>query len=95
MQKQRPVVVISSDSLRDLPLRVVAPITGWKDSFDGKISHVKLETSNINNLKKSSAVAAIQLRCISLERFVNKIGKVTANQLEEIVAAIAAVIEYQ
>ncbi len=33
IRKTRPVVVVSSDSVGILPIRLVAPITEWKDYF--------------------------------------------------------------
>jgi mRNA interferase MazF len=95
MQKRRPVVVMSSDSLRSLPLRLVAPITGWQAHFQGKFSHVRIDPAPGNNLAKPSAVDVLQLRGVALVRFLNKTGHVTASEVEEIAAAIAAVIEYQ
>lgn len=95
MQKQRPVVVMSSDTLRSLPLRLVAPITGWQTLFDGKVSHVKIAPTQSNGLTKLSAVDTLQLRGIALERFIRRRGQLSATELEEVAAAIAAVIEYQ
>jgi mRNA interferase MazF len=94
INKIRPVVVISSNALRSLPLRLVAPITGWKESFTGKYSHVKIEPNPFNGLTKSSAVDSLQLRGIALDRFLSKRGELTATEIEEIVCAVAAVIEY-
>jgi mRNA-degrading endonuclease toxin of MazEF toxin-antitoxin module len=39
-------------------------------------------------------VDAVQLRAVSLERFERKLGAVTSDQMEEVVTAIAAVVEY-
>ncbi len=94
MKKVRPVAVINSDALQCLPLRLVVPITGWKDTFDGKLSHVKLKPTKKNGLAKESAADTLQLRGIALERFKRKRGFLTAEEIEEITSAIAAVIEY-
>lgn len=37
IQKTRPVIIVSSDEISVLPIRLVAPITEWKDSFAGNI----------------------------------------------------------
>ncbi len=37
IRKTRPVVVINSDAVGTLPIRLVAPLTEWKDSFLGKV----------------------------------------------------------
>ncbi len=95
IQKTRPVVVLSSDSLRALPLRLVVPVTGWKPHFSWRYSHVYLEPSKSNGLDKSSAADVLQLRAVAIERFENKIGIVNATQIAEIAAAVAAVVEYE
>jgi mRNA interferase MazF len=94
IRKIRPVVVISSDSVGALPIRLVAPLTEWKEYFNQNIWHVKLEPDPINGLAKTSAVDTLQLRGVDKQRFVHKIGKVSSSIMRSIAAAIAAVIEY-
>ncbi len=94
ISKIRPVVVISSNALRSLPLRLVAPITTWNKSFTGKLSHVKITPNQHNGLTKISAVDSLQLRGISLDRFLSKRGKLTTIEMQEITYAVTAVIEY-
>lgn len=33
IRKTRPVVVVNSDAIGTLPIRLVAPLTEWKDAF--------------------------------------------------------------
>ena len=37
IKKKRPAVIINDDSIGVLPLRVIVPITQWKDKFSGAI----------------------------------------------------------
>jgi mRNA interferase MazF len=46
-------------------------------------------------LDKTSAAAALQIRSVSTERLAKKLGSISSTAMEEIMAAIAAVIEYQ
>jgi mRNA interferase MazF len=94
IRKIRPVVVVNSDSIGVLPIRLVAPITEWKDNFVHNIWHVKLVPDNINGLDKISAVDALQLRGVDTQRFVQRVGKVSPTVMKAITASIAAVIEY-
>ncbi len=94
IRKTRPVVVVNSDEIGVLPIRLVAPITEWKDSFTENIWHVKLEPDLTNNLTKPSAVDTLQLRGLDTLRFVRKVGEVPLSTMDTIVVAIAAVIEY-
>jgi len=94
IRKTRPVVVVSSDAVGALPIRLVAPLTEWKEYFARNVWHVKLLPDNMNGLNKASAVDTLQLRGVDTQRFVHKIGKVSPTAMRSIVAAIAAVIEY-
>jgi len=33
MKKSRPALIINTDSLGKLPLKIIAPITDWKDHY--------------------------------------------------------------
>jgi len=94
IRKTRPVVVISSDAIGALPIRLVAPLTEWKEYFTRNVWHVKLVPNRMNGLDKTSAVDTLQLRGVDLQRFHRRIGKISSPVMKSIVAAIAAVIEY-
>ncbi len=94
IQKTRPVVVVGSDGLGKLPLRLIAPITGWKSEFESNIWHIKIEPNSMNHLNKISAVDVLQLRGIDIQRFVSRMGITSAQKMEEIATAISAVVEY-
>ncbi len=95
IKKTRPAIVVSSDAVGKLPLKLIAPITDWKPAFTGNIWHVRIEPNNINGLSKVSGVDVLQLRGMDLQRFIQKIGEADELLMEEIVIAIAAVVEYQ
>ena len=95
IQKTRPVVVVNSDEIGVLPIRLIAPITEWKDSFAGNVWHVRLEPNITNGLTKISVVDTLQLRGIDTLRFVRKIREVSPPIMRLIATAIAAVIEYE
>ncbi len=95
IQKTRPVVVISSDAVGVLPIKLVAPLTEWKDYLARNIWHVKVTPDSMNGLTKASAVDTLQLRGVDTQRFIQRLGKVSPSVMRSIVAAIAAVIEYE
>ncbi|MEK6739074.1 MAG: type II toxin-antitoxin system PemK/MazF family toxin, partial [Planctomycetota bacterium] len=43
IHKTRPVVVVSSDAIGALPIRLVVPITEWKEYFASNVWHVRLD----------------------------------------------------
>ena len=97
IQKTRPAVVISSDDLGHLPVRLVAPITGWKARFEENVWRVPIKPNATNGLTKDSVVYTMQIRVVAIKpgRFISKRGKLNTTLMMEIVAVIAAIIGYE
>ncbi len=95
IRKSRPAIVISSDAFKPLKTKLVVPLTSWQDKFAISQWMVKIVADASNGLEHDSAADALQLRCVSYERFTLKLGTVPALVLDEIAAAIAIVIEFQ
>ena len=93
IQKVRPAVIINDDAIGVLPLRVIVPITGWKDQFQDAPWMVKLEPEPNNNLQKISVADCFQIRSVSTLRFVRRVGMVSIEKLEQIKEAVKAVID--
>jgi mRNA interferase MazF len=94
IRKTRPAIVVSSDAVGILPIKLVAPITDWKAHFAPNVWFVRIDPEPANGLTKSSAADVLQLRGMDRQRFIQRLGTVTADKMEEIVLAIGAVIEY-
>jgi mRNA interferase MazF len=94
IQKTRPVIVISSDFIGKLPLKLVIPITDWKESFDLHIWHIKLEPSTQNGLTKISAADVLQTRSVDKRRFIKQLGSVGTVELSDLTCALVAIIEH-
>lgn len=94
IKKTRPAVIISSDGIQDLLVKLIVPIRGWKASDENTYWCVPLEHSIRNGLAKKSTADVAQTRCISVERLDSKIGTVSLEQIEDIVSALAAIIDY-
>lgn len=93
IKKKRPAVIINDDAIGVLPLRVVVPITEWKERFQGAIWMVKIEPDSKNKLTKPSGIDTFQIRSVSTIRFLMKIGSVSTKILDEIKTAVKAVID--
>jgi len=93
IKKKRPAVIISDDAIGLLPLRVIVPLTEWKNNFYDAIWMVKIDPNALNNLKKTSAIDCFQIRSISTKRFLTKIGDVSPKTLNEIKTAVKSVID--
>ena len=94
-KKIRPAIVISSDAAGKLPIKLVAPITDWKPYLAKNFWHVKIEPDTEIGLIKASAVDALQLRGIDLQRFIRKLGNIPQSKMAEITIAILTIIEYE
>lgn len=94
IRKTRPAVVVSSDGVGRLPIKLVAPVTDWKAQFAPNVWHVRIDPDPTNGLTKPSAVDVLQLRGMDTQRFIQRLGEVAPDKMEEIVLAIGAVIEY-
>jgi mRNA interferase MazF len=92
IQKKRPAVIVSDDAIGVLPLRVVVPLTEWKDRYAIAAWMVRLEPDTENGLEKPSAADAFQLRSVSTQRLIRQVGSVSVDALAEIIQAIQIVI---
>ncbi len=95
IKKIRPAIVVSSDAIGKLPIKLIAPITDWKAYFNQNLWHVKIEPDSTNGLAKVSAVDTLQIRGVDIQRFIRKLGQVSQMTMVEITIAVTAVIEYQ
>ncbi len=94
IRKTRPAMVVSSDAVGRLPIKLVTPLTDWRPAFAPNVWHVRVDPDSANGLAKPSAVDLLQLRGLDTKRFVHRIGEVSPDKMEEIVLAIGAVVEY-
>lgn len=93
IQKIRPAVVISSNDVGALPIKLVAPITDWKDRYFRNLWHVRIDPTTDNGLSKSSSVDTLQLRGVDTQRFIKKLGVLSPDEIASITIAIVTVIE--
>ncbi len=93
LQKIRPMVVLSSDTIRLLTVRVAVPLTGWQEHFASTPWKVRVEPDAQNNLSKTSAADSLQIRCLSLERFSKRLGLLPKSVVEEIIYAVNYCLE--
>jgi mRNA interferase MazF len=94
IKKARPCVIVSSDTIGILPLRVVVPLTDWKNHYQQAVWMVKLNPNKTNGLIKDSAADTFQIRSLSTTRFIRKMGKITEDEMNRIAHAIGLVVEY-
>lgn len=92
IQQTRPAIIVSEDAIGILPLRVIVPLTDWKERYQIAPWLVRIDPDSSNGLNKPSAADAFQIRSVSHVRFVNRLGRISHDQLLEILKAIQTVI---
>ena len=92
MKKTRPALIINNDALGKLPLKIIVPITDWKDQYSNYPWMVKITPSEQNGLAKVSAADCFQIRSVSVERFAATIGSVEPIIVTKVQEAVSQVI---
>ena len=89
IRKVRPAVVVSVAGVGRLPLQIVVPLTDWKPHYANASWFVPVPAAAANGLSKDSGADAFQVKSVSENRFVKRLGEVTSQQLDDIAAAVA------
>src|SRR5919108_6096234 len=93
IRKTRPAVIVSSDLIGILPLKVIVPLTEWKDRYAQAPWMVRIDPDDQNGLSKTSAADGLQVRSVSQQRLVKKLGVLQHIQVSQIVQAIMNVLQ--
>lgn len=91
IKKTRPAVIVSDNALGGLPLKIIVPLTDWKDHYSIAPWMVRLEPNRENGLTKLSAADCFQVRSVSETRFVRRVGEIDKTVQELIKNALAKV----
>lgn len=94
IRKTRPAVIVSEDAIGILPLRVIVPLTDWKERYSIAPWLVSITPDTQNGLLKHSAADAFQIRSVSQERFVRRVGSLNHIQIGQILKAVQIVIGF-
>ncbi len=83
---RRPVVIISGNTLNEtLPIVIVVPITSKVKSYP---TCVLLRPGRANGLKQESEVIPFQVRTITKKRLTKRIGRITPDELRDIIKGL-------
>jgi mRNA interferase MazF len=92
IKKARPAVIVNDDAIGILPLKVIVPITEWRDRYAVAAWMVRLDPTPENGLDKPSAADAFQVRSVAQQRLVRRLGNLSESTMEEITRALAVVL---
>lgn len=91
INKTRPAIIVNSDALGILPMKVVVPLTdGLKQQQNWM---TKLNPNQTNGLTKTSLADCFQVKSISKKRFIKKIGALNEEEMVEVKVCLAKVLE--
>ena len=87
-----PVVIISGDAMNDhLNICIVCPLSTRVKNYAGCVI---LEKNKTNNLDKDSEVITFQVRAVSKERLVKRIGEISKEQVNSIRTGLSEILTY-
>ena len=95
IKKRRPVIVVNGGHDKHLRLAIVVPVTAWSPYWDKNPFFISVEPNSNNGLRKKSAVDCFQVRAISHNRFVEKIGNISNDEIDLIKKSIALILDIE
>ena len=95
IKKRRPVIVVNGGHDKHLRLAIVVPVTAWSPYWDRNPFFISLEPDSNNGLRKKSAVDCFQIRAISHNRFVEKIGNISNDEIDLIKKSVALIMDIE
>jgi len=91
--KTRPTLIVSNDTIGILPLKVIVPITDWKERYLDRPWMVKISANLETGLTKESVADTFQIRSISETRFIRRLGKASIPDMLNITHALFLVLK--
>ena len=95
IKKTRPVIIVNDNTLGKLPLKIIVPVTDWKERYSIAPWMVKIVSDKRNKLTKDSTADCFQIPSISEERCVKKLGELDLETMNKIRKALASVLNIE
>jgi mRNA interferase MazF len=93
MNKTRPVVVLNPGDAKSLRLAIVVPVTAWKPHWEGNAFFLIIEPQPHHGLTKKSAVDCFQLRALSHDRFRERLGELSSDEMEQVKRSLSLILD--
>jgi len=91
IKKRRPCLIVNDDAVGVLPLKIMAPITDYKDKFQDVPWMVTLIPAQQNGLEKKCVIDLFQVRSVDEKHLVELKGMIGVDQLLSVKAALKVV----
>ncbi len=92
IRKTRPAVIVNDDAVGMLDLRVIVPITNWHDDFSDSPWLVRLTPTSANGLVKVSTADTFQVKSLSTQRFIRRLGALSQEEMDKVSKALSVVL---
>jgi mRNA interferase MazF len=89
----RMVVILSSDALGALPLKVVVPLTPWKDEYASAPWMVRVPPVLHSGFEIPKAADVLQVRSVSSSRLMKRLGELPEPFLDEMAEAVSLILK--
>lgn len=93
IKKDRPCLILNSNKVGKLALKIIAPITDFKEHYTLVPWMVTIEPTKENGLSKKSTIDLFQVRSVSEQRLRYKIGNITNDTLFKCKQSLEIVFE--
>ncbi len=94
-QKARPCIIVSNNDVGILPLKIIIPLIGHKEIHNNKSWLVPIKPSSQNGLSKASTADTLNMRSVSNERMIKKIGLISDVTYAKLVKAMKIVLNIE
>ena len=92
IKKTWPAIIVNDNALGKLPLKIIVQITDWKGRYYIAPWMIKIDPNNKNGLTKESSADCFQVRSVSQDRFVKRLGELSDSIMEEIRIGLSIVL---
>jgi mRNA interferase MazF len=95
MKKTRPALIINDNDMGRLPLKIIVPVTDWKDRYEIAPWMIKIVPNLRNGLAKESSIDCFQIRSVAEERLIKCLGCITKDEILQVQEGITKVIGFR
>jgi mRNA interferase MazF len=95
IKKTRPAIIVNHNALGKLPLKIIVPVTEWKDRYEVAPWMIKIEANKNNGLSKTSSIDCFQIKSVAEDRSLKRIGTIDNSLLNEIKKALIKVLSLE
>ena len=95
IKKRTPVVVLNGGHDKHLKIAIVVPVTTWSSYWEQNPFFVSLEPNTKSKLKKKSVVDCFQIRAVRHNRFAERIGGISDDEIDQIKRSITLILDIE